>query len=50
MIDIGSAALGMTVAEMLRRNRKITMTTRNTVSSSVNWTSATEAWIESARE
>src|ERR1700676_4153425 len=40
----------MTVAEMLRRNRKITITTRNTVSSSVNWTSVTEAWIASARE
>ena len=28
MIDIGSARLGMTVAERLRRNRKITSTTR----------------------
>ena len=49
MIDIGSARLGMMVAETLRRNRKITITTRKTVSSSVNCTSLTEARIESAR-
>ena len=36
MIDIGSARLGMMVAEMLRRKRKMTSTTRPTVSLSVN--------------
>ena len=35
----------MMVAEMLRRNRKMTMITRNSVSTSVNFTSLTEARI-----
>ena len=48
MIDMGSARLGMIVAERLRRNRKITITTRKMVSSSVNCTSLTEARIVSA--
>ena len=48
-IDIGSARLGITVAERLRRNRKITSTTSAIVSSSVNFTSSTEARIDSER-
>ena len=48
-IDIGSARLGMTVAETLRRNRKITSTTRPRVSSSVNFTSLTESRIDCER-
>ena len=49
MMDIGSARLGMIVAEKLRRNRKITSTTSASVSSSVNVTSSTEAWIVAER-
>src|SRR5690348_5487315 len=45
MIDIGSARLGMIVADQFRKNRKITATTRNNVSSSVNVTSSTLALI-----
>src|SRR5690349_21166944 len=45
MMDIGSARLGMMVADQLRKNRKITATTRNSVSSSVNVTSSTLALI-----
>src|SRR6185503_20332204 len=48
-IDIGSARLGMTVAETLRRKRKITSTTRHRLSHSVNLTSATESRIETER-
>src|SRR5437867_3653890 len=36
MIDSGTARLGMSVAERLRRNRKMTMTTSAMVSSSVH--------------
>ena len=42
--------LGMIVAHTLRRKTKITITTSTTVSSSVNWTSSTEArmvWVRS---
>ena len=39
MMENGSARLGMMVAETLRRKRKITITTRPSVSSMVNWTS-----------
>ena len=39
MSDIGSARLGMIVAETFRRKMKITMTTRNSVSIRVNFTS-----------
>ena len=39
----------MTVAEMLRRKRKITMTTSIRVKRRVNFTSATEARIDSER-
>ena len=48
--DSGTVTAGMTVAQKLRRNRKITMTTSATVSSNVNCTSATEArmvWVRS---
>ncbi len=38
-MDIGSVRLGITVAERLRRNRKITITTSAKVSRSVNCTS-----------
>src|SRR5205823_8026132 len=48
-IDIGNATLGIAVAETLRRKRKITSTTSARVKSSVNFTSATEARIESER-
>ncbi len=46
MSDIGSARLGMIVAEMFRRNTKITMITRKSVSISVNFTSPTDSSIE----
>ena len=49
MIDIGSAKLGMIVADQLRRNRKMTPTTSTSVSSSVNVTSSTEALIVADR-
>src|ERR1035438_8829874 len=39
MIDKGTTAPGITVAETLRRNRKMTITTRHTVSTRVNSTS-----------
>ena len=39
----------MMVAETLRRNRKITSTTRPTVSSRVNFTSFTDSRIDSER-
>ena len=38
-IDIGSAMLGMSVADRLRKNRKITIITSAIVSMSVNFTS-----------
>jgi len=44
--DVGSARLGMIVAGRLRRNRKITSTTRHTVSARVNFTSSTEALMD----
>ncbi len=43
MIEAGSARLGMTVADRLRRNRKMTSTTSTTVKISVSWMS----WIDS---
>ena len=45
----GSATLVITVAQSLRRKRKITMTTSPTVKRSVNCTSATEARIVAVR-
>ena len=44
-IESGTATLGMTVAERLRRKRKITITTRATVSMSSYCTSLTDARI-----
>src|SRR5207244_2622958 len=44
--DIGSATLGIIVAERFRRNRKITRTTRMIAISRVNFTSWTEARID----
>ncbi len=49
MMDAGSARLGMIVADMFRRNRKMTATTRPIVNSSVNFTSATESRMASDR-
>ena len=49
MMESGRARLGMTVAERLRRNRKITSTTRQSVRTSVNRTSLTDARIDSER-
>src|SRR6266853_33257 len=43
--DNGTDRLGMIVAAVLRRNRKITSTTRTTARPSSNSTSATEARI-----
>ncbi len=48
-IDMGRARLGITVAETLRRKRKITITTSATVRVSVNFTSFTEFRIDSER-
>src|SRR6185437_2126149 len=45
----GTVTLGMIVAQAVRRNRKITSTTRPTVIAIVNSTSSTEAWIVSER-
>src|ERR1035438_322255 len=42
MIEKGTAAPGISVAETFRRKRKITITTTQTVSSSVNSTSRME--------
>ncbi len=44
-MEIGTATLGMTVAERLRKKRNMTMTTRAIVSMSVNSTSSTDARI-----
>ena len=41
--DKGTATLGIIVADRLRKNRKITMTTKATDNSNSNCTSATEA-------
>src|SRR4051794_4898374 len=43
--ESGTERLGMTVAETLRKKRKITRTTSTTASASSNSTSATEARI-----
>ena len=48
-IDIGIASDGIAVAERLRRNRKITITTRARVTTRVNLTSCTESRIDSER-
>ena len=49
MSDIGSASEGITVAETLRRNTKITRTTSMREIRSVCFTSRTDAWIDSDR-
>ena len=49
MIENGSARLGITVAERLRRNRKITITTRPSVSTMVNCTSWSDSRMVSER-
>ena len=49
MMDMGSAAAGMKVAERLRRNRKITRITSTSASTSVNCTSCTESRMPSER-
>ena len=48
-MDMGKASDGMMVAEMFRRKTKITMMTRAMVSSRVNFTSLTEARMETER-
>ncbi len=45
MIDIGSATAGITVAGMLRRKMKITITTRASARISENLTSSTDSRI-----
>ena len=47
--DNGTAKLGITVAHSVRRNRKMTMTTRTIVSIIVNCTSRTAARVTSVR-
>src|ERR1022692_3746372 len=49
MMEKGSARLGITVAETLRRKRKITMTTRPRVSTMVNLTSLNDSRMVSDR-
>src|SRR4029079_7054829 len=49
MIENGNARLGMTVAHTFRRNTKMTMITRASVSSMVNWTSRYDSRIVSER-
>ena len=49
MIENGSARLGMTVAQTLRRKTKMTMITRPSVRSMVNWTSRYDSRIVSER-
>ena len=48
-MEAGSARLGMTVAEMLRRNRKMTITTSAMVSTIVNLMSWTDSRIDCDR-
>ena len=47
--ESGTATAGMAVAERVRRNRKITITTSATASISSNWTSATELRMVTVR-
>ncbi len=49
MMDIGSARLGMSVAERFRRKRKMTRITRQTAMKSVCLTSATESRMDCER-
>jgi hypothetical protein len=45
--DKGTTTPGITVADRLRKNRKITITTRQMVRMSVNWTSRMDFRIDS---
>jgi hypothetical protein len=47
MMDMGSAKLGINVAERFRRNRKMTRITRAMARKRVNFTSATELRMDS---
>ena len=49
MTENGSARLGITVAETFRRNRKMTMITRPSVSIMVNFTSSKDSRMVSER-
>ncbi len=49
MMDMGSARLGMVVAEIFRKKMKITKTTRARVSHKVNFTSLMESRIDIER-
>ncbi len=49
MMDMGRARLGITVADRLRRNMKMTSTTSPRVMARVTLTSFREAWIDSDR-
>src|SRR5487761_1068995 len=46
MIDMGSARLGIIVADVFRRNRKITSTTKMMAMNKLNFTSFTDCWID----
>jgi hypothetical protein len=48
-IDMGSARLGIRVAETFRRKRKITSTTSAMASMRVNWTSCTDERMDTDR-
>jgi hypothetical protein len=48
-MENGSARLGITVAQMFRRNTKMTMITRPSVRSIVNWTSLYDSRMVSER-
>src|ERR1700733_13145677 len=47
MMDMGSAKLGINVAERFRRNRKITRITNAMARNNMNFTSATELRMDS---
>src|SRR4030043_1057425 len=49
MIDMGSAKLGIMVADKFRKKRKITRTTKHMVRNRVNLTSLTESRIDRER-
>src|SRR5689334_12401281 len=46
MMDMGSARLGIIVADRLRRNRNMTSTTRMMARKRLNFTSLTDCWME----
>ncbi|MDQ1277435.1 MAG: hypothetical protein QG555_475, partial [Thermodesulfobacteriota bacterium] len=49
MMEMGRARLGMTVAERLRRTRKMTRTTRIRAMRNVIWTSRTDSLMDMDR-